>query len=112
MISLPGDRPIYLYMTPTDMRKSFHGLCKLVYHHDERPDNGAYYVFVNRPCTHVKIMFWDGDGMVIYYKRLTRGTFLMPQMRGEQVCLNRRQLTMLLEGVVPLKTKLRFSQKQ
>ena len=79
MISLPGDRAIFLYMEPTDMRKSFHGLCKLVYQHDGRPDDGGYYVFVNRPQTHVKIMFWDGDGMVIYYKRLTQGTFLMPK---------------------------------
>jgi transposase len=111
MISLPGDRPIYLYMTPTNMRKSFHGLSKLVYQHAGRPDDGAYYVFVNRPKTHVKIMFWDGDGMVIYYKRLARGTFSIPQLEGNKVCLDRRQLTMLLEGVVPLKIKRRFSRK-
>ncbi len=57
MISLPGDRPIYLYLQPTDMRKSFHGLSMLVYQHEGRPDDGAYYVFINRPKTHVKIMF-------------------------------------------------------
>jgi len=111
MISLPGDREIFLYMDPTDMRKSFHGLCKLVYQHDGSPDDGGYYVFVNRPQTHVKIMFWDGDGMVIYYKRLTQGTFLMPKLQGDKVCLDRRQLTLLMEGVVPLKTKRRFSRK-
>jgi transposase len=57
MISLPGDRPIYLYLKPTDMRKSFQGLSKLVYYHSGRPDDGGYYVFLNRPRTHVKIMF-------------------------------------------------------
>jgi len=109
MISLPGDRPIYLYLQPTDMRKSFHGLSMLVYQHEGRPDDGAYYVFINRPKTHVKIMFWDGDGMALFYKRLTRGTFSIPKSDGGKICLDRRQLTMLLEGVVPLKTKRRFS---
>jgi transposase len=54
-------------------------------------------------------MFWDGDGMVIYYKRLTQGTFSMPKLQGDKVCLDRRQLMLLMEGVVPLKTKRRFS---
>lgn len=111
MISLPGDRSIYLYMKPTDMRKSFRGLCSLIYQHNGRPDDGSYYVFINRPKTHVKIMFWDGDGMAMFYKRLTKGTFILPSVRDEKVCLDRRQLTLLLEGVVPLKTKVRFLQK-
>lgn len=109
MISLPGDRNIYLYMKPTDMRKSFRGLCSLVYQHDGCPDDGSYYVFINRPKTHVKIMFWDGDGMAMFYKRLVKGTFVLPPFESDKICLDRRQLTMLLEGVVPLKTKCRFS---
>ena len=111
MISLPGDRSIYLYMKPTDMRKSFRGLCALIYEHSGRPDDGSYYVFINRPKTHVKIMFWDGDGMAMFYKRLSKGTFILPSAENEKVCLDRRQLTLLLEGVVPLKTKVRFSRK-
>lgn len=70
MISLPGDRSIYLYMKPTDMRNSFRGLCSLIYQHSGRPDDGSYYVFINRPKTHVKIMFWDGDGMAMFYNYL------------------------------------------
>ena len=111
MISLPGDRSIYLHMKPTDMRKSFHGLSVLIYRHGGRPDDGAYYVFLNRPKTHVKIMFWDGDGLALFYKRLSRGTFILPAAEGEKVCLDRRQLTLLLEGVVPLKIKPRFLRK-
>jgi len=111
MIGLPGDRPIYLYMKPTDIRLSFRGLSKLIYQHGERPDDGAYYVFLNRPKTHVKIMFWDGDGMAIFYKYLAKGTFVLPPAEGEKVCLDRRQLTLLLEGVVPLKIKARFMRK-
>jgi transposase len=98
-------------MEPTDMRKSFRGLCALVYQHRGRPDDGGYYVFINRPRTHVKIMFWDGDGMAMFYKRLSKGTFVLPPPQGAKVCLDRRQLTLLLEGVVALKTKVRFSRK-
>lgn len=110
MISLPGDRPIYLYMSPTDMRKSFKGLCKLIYQYNGKPNDGSYYVFLNRPRTHVKIMFWDGDGLAMFYKRLEKGTFVLPPSQGEKVSLDRRQLTLLLEGVVPLKIKQRYYQ--
>ncbi|MFA6931348.1 MAG: IS66 family insertion sequence element accessory protein TnpB [Lentisphaeria bacterium] len=111
MISLPGDRSIFLYMEPTDMRRSFRGLCSLIYQHSGIPDDGSYYVFINRPKTHVKIMFWDGDGMAMFYKRLSKGTFILPSVENKKVCLDRRQLTLLLEGVVPLKTKVRFFRK-
>lgn len=111
MIGLPGDRPIYLYLKPTDIRLSFRGLSKLIYQHGERPDDGAYYVFLNRPKTHVKILFWDGDGMAIFYKYLAKGTFVLPPVEGEKVCLDRRQLTLLLEGVTPLKSKPRYLRK-
>ena len=111
MIGLPGDRAIYLYMNPTDMRKSFKGLCKLIYQHCGRPDDGSYYVFLNRPRTHVKIMFWDGDGLAMFYKRLEKGSFILPPGTDEKVCLDRRELSMLLEGIVPLKTKARFYRK-
>jgi transposase len=56
-------------------------------------------------------MFWDGDGMAMFYKRLSKGTFVLPPPQGAKVCLDRRQLTLLLEGVVALKTKVRFSRK-
>jgi transposase len=111
MISLPGDRAIFLYMKPTDMRKSFQGLSSLIYQHNGKPDDGGYYIFINRPRTHVKIMFWDGDGMALYYKRLAKGTFILPDYDGEKVCLDRRQLVLLLEGVIPLKIKARFNRK-
>jgi len=109
MLSIPGDREIFLYVPPTDMRKSFHGLCAIVYAHVGNPSDGAYYVFINSIKTHVKILFWDSDGLVIYYKRLEKGTFSLPRVIGSAVRLDRRHLTMLLEGIEPLKIKRRFS---
>lgn len=99
-------------MQPTNMRKSFRGLSALVYQHLGRPEDGAYYVFVNRRRTHVKILHWDGDGLAIWYKRLEKGCFVMPRAEGSRVELDRRRLTMLLEGIVPLRTKARFSLKK
>ena len=109
MLSIAGDREIFLYLPPTDMRKSFHGLCSIIYAQTGNPSSGAYYVFVNAPKTHVKILFWDGDGLVIYYKRLEKGTFSLPKTDGHKICLSRRELAMLLEGIEPLKMKQRFS---
>jgi transposase len=93
------------------MRKSFHGLCAKVYAHMGSPVDGAYYVFINRARTHVKVLFWDGDGLVIYYKRLEKGSFSLPECNGDKIKLDRRRLTMLLEGIEPLKLKRRYSIK-
>ncbi|MDT8442642.1 MAG: IS66 family insertion sequence element accessory protein TnpB [Desulfuromonadales bacterium] len=96
-----GAAPIHLCLLPTDMRKSFHGLSALVYACGERPETGAYYVFVNRRKTHVKILYWDHDGLALWYKRLAKGQFRVPAPSGGRVRLSRRELMMLLEGVTP-----------
>lgn len=109
VLTVSGNSRIFLFMRPTDMRKSFRGLSALVYEHRGRPEDGAYYVFVNRRRTHVKVLYWDGDGLAIWYKRLEKGRFTMPRADGDRVELDRRRLAMLLEGIVPLRTQRRFS---
>ena len=99
---------ILLCLRPTDMRRSFTGLSAVVYEHLGRPDDGAYYVFVNRRRSHVKILYWDGDGLALWYKRLEKGRFTVPPSRDGRVELDRRHLALLLEGVVPLRLKPRF----
>jgi transposase len=112
MLSVAGSSRIMLYMQPTDMRRSFRGLSALIYQHLGRPEDGSYYVFVNRPRTHVKILYFDGDGLAIWYKRLEKGRFVMPRMQADRVELDRRQLAMLLEGIIPLRTSRRFQLKK
>ena len=112
MLSIAGNSRIFLYLQPTDMRKSFCGLSALIYHHLGRPEDGSYYVFVNRRRTHIKILYFDGDGLAIWYKRLEKGRFAMPELQGDRVELDRRRLAMLLEGIVPLRTTKRFSLKK
>jgi transposase len=55
----------------------------------------------------VKILFWDGTGLVLYAKRLERGRFVWPATRAGVVALSAAQLSMLLEGIdwrAPLRT--------
>ena len=80
----------------------------MVYQYRGGPESGVYYVFVNRRRTHVKGLYWDGDGLALWYKRLEKGCFVLPAAREGRVELDRRQLALLLEGVVPLKLKPRY----
>lgn len=108
MLNVAGDRRILLYLPPTDMRKSFRGLAGLVHRHLGRPEDGSHYVFVNRARTHAKVLYWDGDGLAIWYKRLEKGRFAVPRLAGDRAELSRRDLAMLLEGIVPLAKLPRF----
>ena len=47
----------------------------------------------------VKLLWWDGDGLCLFAKRLERGRFIWPQATEGTVCLTRAQLSMLLEGI-------------
>ena len=94
------------------MRKSFRGLSSLVYAHLGYPESGDYYIFVNRRRTHVKILYWDGDGLALWYKRLEKGQFVLPKHQGRKLMLDRRDLALLLEGVTPLRKERRFTLKK
>jgi len=105
--SFPAGR-IYLYRGAVDMRKSFEGLGGLV--DCSFPGEllgGSLFVFINRRRTHVKILRWDGDGLLLWYKRLEKGTF--PNIFSDRAVLDRRQLAMILEGITPKRMSRRFS---
>ena len=90
------------------MRKSFEGLSQLI--EVSYPGNlltGALFLILNRRRNLIKILYWDGDGFVIWYKRLEQGTFSACFSGHNE--LSRQQFTMLLEGVVPRRLNKRFS---
>jgi transposase len=91
---------VWIATVPVDMRKSFDGLAEVVRSflgHD--PLSGNVFVFRNRASERVKILWWDGDGLTIYYKRLERGTFRFPKSDERTVAVDGPQLLRLLDGL-------------
>lgn len=102
MLSLNGYR-LVLWNGATDMRLSFNGLSGLVVNEiKEDPfQYGTLYAFFNHRRTQVKILGWDIDGLGIFYKRLSRGTFGTPVYNSEtkMMVLEKKDLLLILEGV-------------
>jgi transposase len=101
MLTLPSSVRIWACTTPVDLRKSFDGLAALVETVlSADPLSGHLFVFRNKSGDRLKILFWDRDGLVIYYKRLEAGTFaLPPSADGVSVEMPAHQLAMVLGGV-------------
>ena len=100
MIALPPGARIWLAAGVTDMRKGFGGLAALVQETlAENPFSGQMFVFRGKRGDLVKLLWWSGDGMNLYAKRLERGRFVWPQARSGAVHLTSAQLSMLLEGI-------------
>jgi len=84
----------------TDMRKSIDGLAAAVQHViGQDPTSQQLFVFCSRNRNKIKILYWGGNGFWLLYKRLERGTFKWPTDLEVPVCVSRRQLTWLLEGL-------------
>lgn len=102
MISLPSAVRIYLATGPTDMRKGHDGLAALVQQQmGQDVFNGHLYVFVSRRGNRIKILTWDRGGFVLWYKRLERGRFRLPQvsLRDKVLQLESSELSMLVGGI-------------
>ena len=102
MLSVAPAPAIFFHTDATDMRKSFTGLCGLVRSvFNDDPTDGSLFLFVNRRRDRIKALWWDGDGFVLWYKRLEQGTFeIAPASGGEKrVRIDATQLAMILGGV-------------
>ena len=109
MLALTASARIYLYRNPCDMRKSFDGLCGVVRSAlNTDPLSGSFFVFLNRRCSLLKCLCWDRDGFALWYKRLEKGCFRLPDQCASDGRIDRLQLTLLLEGVVAEKVSKRY----
>ena len=92
---------VFLCTRPTDMRKSFDGLSGLVQEcFGEDLLTGHLFLFLNRRRDRLKILYFDRDGLAIWYKRLESGSFEMPRTaQGAGVELQPAQLAMILSGI-------------
>lgn len=106
MLTLTENTRIFLCKDPISMRKSFEGLSTAVEQlFPGELFSGSLFVFLNRPRSCMKVLFWDRDGFAIWYKRLERGSFVKTQNQT----LDRREFWMLLEGIEPKKIRPKFS---
>lgn len=79
MISLTGSLRVFVCTQPVDMRKSFDGLCGMALDvMQQDPQSGHLFLFRNRHRDRLKMLYWDRDGMAIWYKRLEKGTWQFP----------------------------------
>jgi transposase len=100
MIGLPSGTRVWLAAGVTDMRCGFDGLAARVQTQlAADPFNGHLFVFRGRRGDLIKVLWWDGQGLCLFAKRLERGRFVWPRAPGGAVALTPAQLSMLLEGI-------------
>ncbi len=108
MIGLPAKTDIWIAAGVTDLRRGFTGLSAIAQTVLEKsPFSGHVFVFRGRRGDLIKLLWFDGDGMCLFAKRLERGRFVWPKAENGTVSLTRAQLSMLLEGIdwrQPLRT--------
>jgi transposase len=100
MISPAAGARIWIAAGVTDLRRGFTGLSAAVQSVlQQDPYGGQVSVFRGRRGDLIKLLWWDGDGLCLFAKRLERGRFIWPQAESGTVSLTRAQLSMLLEGI-------------
>lgn len=100
MLTLPTSVRVFLCTRPTDMRKSFDGLCAMAVEVIKQdPLSGHLFVFRNKNGARLKVLYWGGDGLCLWYKRLEKGSFELPAADAESLEITPSQLAMLIDGV-------------
>ena len=100
MIGLPAGTRIWIVAGVTDMRRGFVGLSGMVQTAlQESPFSGQVYIFRGKRGDLIKVLWFDGDGLCLFAKRLEKGRFIWPQATDGTVSLTPVQLSMLLEGI-------------
>jgi transposase len=110
MISVPHPVRVFLHTPPTDLRKGFDALSGLVTTAFAQDlTSGHLFLFVNRRRDRLKILYWDRDGLAIWYKRLETGSFQVPVVARDALSIEMSpaQLALILSGV-----DLRFARQR
>jgi transposase len=102
MLSLSPSIQVFMAIEPVDLRKGFDGLSAAVQTVFGRNVlDGHLFLFLNRRRDRIKILWWDRDGLAVFYKRLERGTYEVPRHApdSKRLQLDTTQLSLLLNGV-------------
>jgi transposase len=100
MITIPSGVCVVVATKPVDFRKGGEGLAALVREAlGQDPFSGTIFVFRCKRGDRVKILAWDGSGLVLFWKRLEYGAFRWPPICDGMMRLSASQLTALLDGL-------------
>ena len=102
---IPQDVEIFVSVEPVNMHLGFDRLAGLVTDWMGRSARDpALYVFLNRRRTLLKALFFDGTGYCVFYKRLDRGRFRLPEPMddGRVMEMSDAELETLLDGLEPV----------
>jgi transposase len=99
VLTPPPSVRIWSATAPTDLRRGFDGLAALVRAQLQAdPLSGHLFVFFNRRADRRKVLYWDRDGLCLWYKRLEQGRFLSPAADAASLGLTPGHLQMILDG--------------
>lgn len=92
---------IYLASSPVDFRKQAHGLALIAQHSFgfDRLNEKTLFAFTNRSRTSVKILYWDGTGLALWWKTLEKDRFAWPSGSDDTIHVDAKQLRWLLDGI-------------
>jgi transposase len=100
LITLRGDFKALIATRPVDFRRGIHGLTSLVaeaLHAD--PYCGNVFVFRSKRADRIKMVVWDGSGMILLTKWLEKGRFVFPPIRDGALSLSEAELAVLFSGL-------------
>ena len=110
MLTIPPSSKVFLCTQPIDMRKGFDGLSGLVEtYFGQNPCCGHLFVFFSKTRDRMKVLVWDLDGFVLYYKRLERGTYtwIIEIAKKEGAEIRASDFALVLNGINPVEFKKR-----
>jgi transposase len=100
---IPSGVEIFVGLDPIDLRWGFDRLAGVVAERLGRlPRSGALFLFFGKRKSALKILYFDGSGLCLFYKRLDSATFRVPQAscaNATSIALNERELDDLLDGI-------------
>lgn len=100
---IPHGVEVFVGLDPIDLRWGFDRLCGIAEERVGRAArSGALFVFFGKRRAAIKVLFFDGSGLCIFYKRLDKGTYRLPEPadpKATTVIIDERALDDLLDGI-------------
>jgi transposase len=99
MIALRADLKVVVASQPIDFRRGVHGLVALVAEAGSDPYGGDIFIFRSKRKDRLKLLAWDGSGMVLTTKWLEERGFTWPPVTGGRVEISAEQMAVLVAGL-------------